>query len=162
MWQMKSKELKALSTLTNDELQALMATVEGGGVSSLISLTVGEVLQMLTDDNYMHEWLCERCETVDGYLRGLKSLQTDVISLEKLLKSWQKPMKDVEERAYSITEPKVSFVESIITDCVEWYHLHSTAEAQRLAFSDWLVMAKKRAAKTNYEHNLQKLTEKRQ
>lgn len=62
-----------------------------------------------------------------------------------------------EERAAQAGVVFPSFQESVLCDCVDWFHLHSLDEAEQIPFSNYLVMKRRKSADTLYERNLNQI-----
>lgn len=137
--------------LTETEWSIIYDAVEPVPVN-ILALTVGELLRIVTKQDYMQDY-CER--NADGIVEQARLAKGIIKAVEGLMatvKSWQPPLTaEQQQAAEGVKYP--NFAESVLLECVDAYHLHSTAEAEGLPLADWYLVHKQRSAEARYNYN---------
>lgn len=122
---------------------------------SVFEMTVGEFIECL-DDKFAESFFKNPEELLVTAMGTLKHFRNELDSVNKILKLNEVKLTPEETAAQrGVVFP--SFQESILCECVEWFHLHSIDDAEKLPFSNWLIMKRKRSADVLFERNLNKL-----
>lgn len=155
--------LRRLSALTSAEVEAYRQTAKATEEASFVALPIGDVLRIIVDASHLVE-VCvrltaERSHSVMAFFDTQATLEAGVKWLGKELQAMQRPL-DVKEQAASSLIKWQPFAATVLTDMVEFYGLHSTADAERLPLSDWYLIAKRRANVALYEFYLAKERER--
>lgn len=123
---------------------------------SVLDMTVGEFLEALEPEYAIHKFFYNPEDNLLEAIGKLKSLREQMDDIQKILKL-NEPTLTSEEKAAQAGVVFPSFEESMLCECIEWFHLHSMDEAEALSFSDYLVMKRKKSAEALFERNLNKV-----
>lgn len=119
----------------------------------LLSMTCGEFIEAL-DEAFVTSFFREKraLRAFGKYREYLSELE----EITRYLKRYEVEQSS-EEKAASVGVRFPSLAERILLDTVRFYGLHSTAEAERMPVTDWLLVVKSEGAAAQYQHNLSKL-----
>ena len=146
-------------TPTDIELTSLIETADPVPFN-VYDLTVGEFLPMILDNGNIVEYAVRHADTTAEAASITKGIIQALEVLFNTLKRWEADTDDLQERAAKGVEFP-TFAECVLLDCVEWYGLHSTAEAEKLPVADWFLMKKRHAAQSKFQHNYETLIKKK-
>lgn len=144
--------------LTDDRVKELAASVPPVPLRRpLLSMTCGEFIEAL-DEAYMLRFLRKkRVLTAFGQYREYLSQLEQITAYIRRYEIEQ--TSDEKAAATGVAFPTLS--EHILIECVKHYHLHSTAEAERLPLADWLLMVKSEGSAAKYQHRLTQIQSKK-
>jgi hypothetical protein len=151
-----------MNALNNEVLATLFDEVPAKTVD-IMSMTVGEVASCIISNeslvNYIdkhNDWLItEKIAFFKGFCK----------SAEQVFSYFKKFENDVDAeygRAVGEVGEDISMAESMLLDCVDYYHLHSTSEAEKLPFSDWFMMKRREVVKNAVERRYNKIMVEKQ
>lgn len=119
---------------------------------NILALTVGDFLSMLARPEGVVEYADKHADTDIERVRVAKGITQAVEGLFKVIKSWQpSPTKEQQQASRGVAWP--TFAESVLLECVETYHLTSTAQAEHLPLADWYIAHKHNSATAKYNAN---------
>lgn len=145
-----------INNLSDDALKVLFEEVNPENVD-IMSMKVKEVLACIINAENLVEYAEENRNTVLDKLAFIKGFMN---KSNVIFSSFNKYNNDVSpEYSQAVMEigNSPSIAETIITDLIEWYHLHSTKEAEELPFSDWYIMKRKEAYNGAVERRTQSI-----
>lgn len=123
---------------------------------SVFDMTVGEFLEAMEDDYAYKKFFYDPDANLIEAVGKLKNFRKQMEDVQKLLKMNEPKLSSEETQAQAgVVFP--SFEESMLCDCIEWFHLRSMDEAEALPFSDYLVMQRRKNAEALYNRNLNKV-----
>ena len=118
---------------------------------SLFVMSVGEFIEA-TDEAFVVGLLAKRrAFEAFGMLKTYRDEQKKIADYLKRYET--KPSSDEESASAGIEFPTMQ--ENMLMECVEFYHLRSTAEAERLPLSDYLLMKKYKGASALFQRRHQ-------
>lgn len=122
---------------------------------SLLDMTCGEFILTL-DENYPLTFFKETY--LMDCIGKLKSYKSQMEQIEQYMKLNEFKTSSEEERAkIGIHFP--SFAERILLTVTEFFHLHSFDEAEKIPFSNYLVVMNAKNADSKYERNYNQIIE---
>lgn len=145
-----------INNLSDDALKVLFEEVNPENVD-IMSMKVKEVLACIINAENLVEYAEENRKTVLDKLAFIKGFMN---KSNVIFSSFNKYNNDISpEYSQAVLEigNSPSIAETIITDLIEWYHLHSTKEAEELPFSDWYIMKRKEAYNGAVERRTQSI-----
>ena len=144
--------MRDISPLLNEErMKELAESVPPVPLKKpLLEMTCGEFIGAL-DEGFMLSILREKRALIAfGRYREYLSQLEQITAYIKRYEVEQ----TADEKAASRGVQFPSLGERILIECVKHYHLHSTAEAERLPITDWLLMVKNEGSAAVYQHKL--------
>jgi len=121
----------------------------------VFSMTVGEFIEAC-DDDYVKTFFNDPDEYLIIAVGQLKAYKRDIENVSKILEL-NKIKQDADEAAAAAGVVFPSFGESILAECLEWFHLHSIEEAENVKLTDWLLVKRAKTAEMKYERNLMRV-----
>ena len=152
----KTKDI--LPLLTKELVDELLEKVPAIPLKKpLLSMTVGEFGALVEDEEpYIVKLLSHRkALKAFGLLKQYRQ-EIDGISRFFKLYDYQKTQEET-RAATNIKFP--SFGQRMIIDCVRYFHLNSTEEAEKVKLSDWFTFWMDEASAALYQRNYSKLLE---
>ena len=143
-----------INNLRYDTLEKLYEVVEPMQVD-IFSMPVGEVLQCIFSSESLCNYADEKYKTVIDKLSFIKGFIDKSNTVFSVLNKFNNDVSPEYNQAVLELGNQPSITETMLTDCVGWYHLHSTAEAEQLPFSDWFLMKKREAYNGSVERRTQ-------
>lgn len=90
------------------------------------------------------------------FVSRVKGLKSNLKGIEDFLKSYQTEQTKAEKRAMKgISFP--DFINQILIDLIEFYHLHSVRQAARMKLKEWMLCAQSKMSKTKFQAELNKI-----
>lgn len=146
---------EVLNVLTSEQVEQVIAKIPAYPLAvSLFAMPIGDYLKCTIDGQ--HLWTLVYDKLAYKTFGRLRQFKTDCENLAKYLKRYEVEQSEEEKRA-SFGVPFPSSTERILTTCVKYYHLHSTAEAEKLPLSDYIVAFKDQMSDAMYQRNLSKI-----
>lgn len=145
-----------INNLQYDALEHLFEAVEPMDVD-IFSMKVGEVLQCIINPEMLTAYAEEKFDTVLDKLSFIKGFINKSNVIFNSLNKFNTDVSPEYTQAVLEIGNQPSIGETIITDLVEWYHLHSTKEAEEMPFSDWFIMKKKECYSGAVERRMQSI-----
>lgn len=145
-----------LNNLTDEALTKLFEEINPENVN-IMEMTVGEVLTCILNTQSLINYAEEHRDTVLDKLAFIKGFINKSNALFNSLNKYNNDISPEYNQAVLEIGNAPSTAETIITDLVEWYHLHSTKEAEELPFSDWYIMKRKEAYNGAVERRTQSI-----
>ena len=143
-----------------DVLETLFNETEPMDVD-IMGMTIEDVLTCLMSPESLSAYADTHYDTIIDRLSFIKGF----IKKSNLVFATFKRYANDQSMEYAQAAAEVggapSLQETILTDLVGWYHLHSTSEAQALPFCDWYIMKKKEAYSGAVERRAQALINKK-
>lgn len=155
----KTRTKDILPLLTEERIKKFAADVPPVPLEKpLLSMTCGEFIEAM-DEKFALRLLAEkRALTAFGrYRQYLKELE----GITAYLGRYEVPQ-SADEKAAASGVRFPSMQERILLDCVRFYHLHSTAEAEALPIADWLLVVKSEGSAAQYQHRLNEQQKQKQ
>lgn len=91
-----------------------------------------------------------------GFVSRVKGLKSNLKGIESFLKSYQTEQTKAEKRAMKgISFP--DFINQILIDLIEFYHLHSVRQASRMKLKEWMLCAQSKMSKMKFQAELDKI-----
>lgn len=123
----------------------------------ILEMTCGEFIQSMEDD-FLNEIFKETYlyDAIGKY----KSYKAQMEQIDTYLKLNEFKLSSEEERAQiGINFP--SFPERILMTVTEFFHLHSFKEAEKIPFTNYLVITNSKNADAKFERQFQKIMEQK-
>ena len=124
-------------------------------VSPIIGMTVGEFIECLNED-YYKTFFNDYDELIVVAIGRIKQFNKEVEEITKVLQ-----LNDItesnEEKAAKKGIIWPTFQESMLCNCVDWFHLHSLDEAEKIPLSNYLIYNRKVRAESKYERQLNQI-----
>lgn len=127
-----------LNELTEQEIKALDSVVEKMDVN-IMKMSVGDVVQCIMSEKSLVDYV----ESLNYTIFEKYAFVKGFVEKANLIFSTFKKYNDDVPIEYTLATSNIdglSMVESIIVDCVKFYGLRSTEEAEKLPFGDWYLM----------------------
>lgn len=143
------------------DFNALYEMVEPQQVS-LMSMTVGEVAQCISSAEGLTNYVDSKNWLITEKIAFAKGFTA---AAEQTFRYFQKFENDVDaeySRAVGEVGGDISMAESMLLDCVDYYHLRSTAEAETLPFADWFMMKRREVIKSAVERRYNRILSDKQ
>jgi len=157
----KTKTKRVLPLVTPQNIERLLDLMPTDDSFSLFSLTISDFSGIIDDEG---DWIMKNIFLKEKYaipaFSKLKAFKEQMEQLNSFLKKYEIPSSSEEKNArQGIVFP--SFVQSILTDLVVFFHLKSFDEAEKYHLSDWLMIWQKRASESLYQYKLNKAYEQK-
>ena len=121
----------------------------------IISMTVGEFIEAC-DDDYIMRFFQDKGQLLVVAIGKVKQFNKEMENISKLFKlNETKPTNDELTAQKGVVFP--TFQETMLCECLEWFHLHSLDDAEKIPLSNYLIVKRKKTAEARYERNLNKL-----
>lgn len=125
---------------------------------SLLQMSVGEFVLALEEDFALGLLRERRALVAFGRFR---TYMEEMERITKYIKSYEvKPTADERKAAEGVKFPTLG--ERILIDCVRVYGLHSTAEAERMPITDWLLTVKSEGSAAQYQRRMDEVYRSKQ
>lgn len=120
----------------------------------LLKLSCGEFIKRL-DDKFAMAFFVPDAEVFEAFGKYRQFMQelrdvTDYIKRYEVEQS-------ADEKAAAGGVDFPTLPERILLDCVRFYNLHSTEDAERLPICDWLLVLKSEGSAAQFQRNLSKI-----
>lgn len=120
----------------------------------LLKMTCGEFIAAL-DEGYAMSFFGRRERALVAFGRYRQFL-TEMEGVTAYIRRYEVEQSGEEKAAaQGVSFPTLQ--ERILLDCVRFYHLHSTMEAERLPIADWLLTVKSEGSAAQYQRKLSKI-----
>lgn len=149
-----------LPLLTQDTLKELLEKVPAVPLKKpVLSMTIGEFSEIVEDEELYIANILKTRKALKAF-GMLKQFKQEMEALGKFFKQFEIKRTPEEEAAgKGVLFP--SFIQRVLIDCVKWFGLHSTKEAEKVKLSDYLTFWQDEAANMLYQRNFQKLLEQK-
>lgn len=127
-----------LDNLTKEELEALEKVIEPMQVN-ILKMKVGDVIKCITNEKSFTEYVDSLDYTILEKFAFVKGFINQINGVFKSLDDYNDNVPP-EYQSVLMTTKGLSTPESIIVDCIKYYHLNSTEQAENLPFFDWYIM----------------------
>lgn len=118
-------------------------------------MTVGEFIECLNDD-YLSTFFSNGDDLLVVAIGRIKQFKTEMEQIQKLLALNEIKLSNEEKAAQKgVVFP--SFEETMLCECVDYFHLHSLDEAEKIPLSNYLIMKRKNSAESLFERNLNRI-----
>ena len=146
----RTKTKDVLPLLTQDTLKELLEKVPAVPLDKpLITLTVGEFGEMVEDEETYIGKLLKHRKALKAFGR-LKQYKQEIEAISKFFKLYE-IKRTQEEEAAAKGVMFLNLAQRMLVDCVKWFHLKSTEEAEKIKVSEWLTMWQNEAANMLYQ-----------
>ena len=146
---------EVLNVLTSEQVEQVIAKIPAYPLKvPFYAMTIGDYLKCTMDGQYL--WTLVADKMAYKTFGRLRQFRSDCENLAKYLKRYEVEQTEDERRA-AFGVPFPSSTERLLTTCVKYYHLHSTAEAEKLPLSDYIVAYKDQMSDAMYQRNLAKI-----
>lgn len=151
----KKTRTKDIEPLLNDErIRELTESVPPVPLKRpLLKMTCGEFIEALDEAYVLCFFREKRALTAFGRCREYLSQLEQITAYIRRFEIEQTA--DEKAAAKGVSFPTLG--ERILVECVKHYHLHSTAEAERLPLTDWLLVVKAEGSAAKYQHRLSQI-----
>lgn len=137
--------------LNQIEFDAIYNSVEAADVN-IAEMSIGDVLGFMVDSDRLAEYAESHATDTVERVRLCKGIIKAIERLVEVVKSWDtEPTQEERQAAKGVNFP--TLIESVLLDTVEFYSLHSTADAERLPLSDWMIVKKAKSAERKFQRN---------
>ena len=149
-----------LPLLTQDTLKELLEKVPAMPLKKpVLAMTVGEFGEIVEDEDAFVAKLLKHRKALKAFGR-LKQYKQEMEALSRFFKLYEtKKSQEENNAAKGVVFPNLA--QRMLIDCVRWFHLNSTEEAEKVKVSDWLTFWMDEAANMLYQRNYQKLLEQK-
>ena len=146
---------EVLNVLTSEQVEQVIAKIPAYPLKvPFYAMTIGDYLKCTMDGQYL--WTLVADKMAYKTFGRLRQFRSECENLAKYLKRYEVEQSEDERRA-AFGVPFPSSTERLLTTCVKYYHLHSTAEAEKLPLSDYIVAYKDQMSDAMYQRNLAKI-----
>lgn len=144
-----------IEELSKEELDVIDKFVEPMDVN-IMKMSVGDVIRCIMSEKTLAEYVESLDYTVFDKFAFVKGF---INKANAVFKSFEQYSTDIpiEYTVVSSNVKGLSTVESIICDCIKFFHLHSTDEAEKLPFGDWYLMKKEQCVSQCIERKYNKM-----
>ena len=125
------------------------------GDKSVFEMSIGEFLQCLTDD-YAQQFFSNPDELLVVAVGRLKHFKSEMDNVNRIL-SLNEIKLTAEEKAAQRGVVFPSFGESVLCETVEYFHLNSFDDAEKIPLTNYLIMKRKKGAEALYTRNLNRI-----
>ena len=122
----------------------------------IIKMTVGEFLEALDPAYAIEKFFSDPDELLVNAVGRIKTFKKEIEDISNVLKVNEISL-SVEEKAAQRGVVFPSYEESVLCECVEWFHLHSLDDAEKVPLSNYIVMHRKHSAEALFDRNLNKI-----
>lgn len=146
--------LSAMNVLTIDDFNQLLEECEAVELDKpIVNMTCGEFIETL-DDDYIETFFKE--EKLFIAIGKLKQFRNEMEQINRFLKLNDfEPTMDEKQAQNGVHFPTLG--EKILLTVTEYFHLHSFEEAEKIPFSNYLIIHKANTADAKFERNLNKI-----
>ncbi len=141
-----------LPLLTQDTLKELLEKVPAVPLEKpLLSMTVGEFGEIVEDEDAFVAKLLKHRKALKAF-GMLKQYQQEMEALAKFFKMYEiKKSQEENNAAKGVVFPNLG--QRMLIDCVRWFHLNNTEEAEKVKVSEWLTIWQDEASAALYQRN---------
>lgn len=149
-----------LPLLTQETLKELLEKVPAVPLKKpVLAMTIGEFGEIVDDEDTFVAKLLKHRKAFKAF-GLLKQYKQEMEALAKFFKQYEiKRTPEEEAAAKGVLFPNL--IQRMIIDCVNWFHLSSTKEAEKVKLSEYLTFWMNEAANMLYQRNFQKLLEQK-
>ena len=152
----KTTTREVLNVLNGDQITQLIEALQPYPLEvPLLMMSVGDYLRITGGGEDAMAGLLSEPLAYKAFGR-IKQLRKEVEQLTKYLQRYE-VVQEPEEVQAQQGVPFPTPAERVLTTCVKYYHLHSTAEAERLPLSDYVMAFKDMASDAIYQRKLAKI-----
>lgn len=149
-----------LPLLTQDTLKELLEKVPAMPLKkSVLAMTVGEFGEIVEDEDGFVAKLLKHRKALKAF-GLLKQYKQEMEALAKFFKLYE-TKKTQEETAAAKGIVFSNIAQRMLIDCVKWFNLNNTEEAEKIKVSEWLTMWQDEAANALYQRNYSKILEQK-
>lgn len=136
--------------LTQDTLKELLEKVPAMPLKKpVLAMTVGEFGEIVEDEDAFVAKLLKHRKALKAFGR-LKQYKQEMEAIAKFFKLYDvRRTADESNAAKGIVFPNLA--QRMLIDCVRWFHLNSTEEAEKVKLSEWLTLWQDEAANMLYQ-----------
>lgn len=158
---MATTKMRELLPLLNEErIRQLAAEIPPRPLDKpLLHMTCGEFVEAL-DEQYAMSYF-QREELAFDAFGKYRQFLDEMQAITAYLKRYEVTT-DADEKAAAQGVEFPTMQERILLDCVRFYSLHSTVEAEKLPLGDWLLVVKSEGAAAQYQRRLAKIQQNKQ
>lgn len=149
-----------LPLLTQETLKELLEKVPAVPLKKpVLAMTIGEFGEIVDDEEQYIANILKHRKAFKAF-GLLKQYKQEMEALAKFFKQYEiKRTPEEEAAAKGVLFPNL--IQRMIIDCVNWFHLSSTKEAEKVKLSEYLTFWMNEAANMLYQRNFQKLLEQK-
>ena len=149
-----------LPLLTKELLEDLLKNIQPVPLKkALFKMSVGEFGELVEDEETYIAGLLKQRKALKAF-GMLKQYRNEMKVLEGFMKMYDYNRTQEERNAaVGIKFPNLS--QRMLIDCVRWFHLRTTEEAEKITVSEWLLFWQDEASSALYQRNFQKLMEQK-
>lgn len=149
-----------LPLLTQDTLKELLEKVPAMPLKKpVLAMTVGEFGEIVEDEDAFVAKLLKHRKALKAF-GLLKQYRQEMEALSKFFKLYDtKKTQEETAAAKGIVFPNLA--QRMLIDCVRWFHLNSTEEAEKVKFSEWLTLWQDEASSALYQRNYSRILEQK-
>lgn len=127
-----------LDQLDKEELEALERVIKPMDIN-ILKMKVGDIIKCITSEQSFAEYVDSLDYTIIDKFAFVKGFMNQINGLFKSLDKYNDNVPP-EYQSVLMTTKGLSTPEAILVDCIKYYNLHSTREAEELPFFDWYIM----------------------
>lgn len=141
-----------LPLLSEDSFKELLEKVPSVPLKKpILSMTVGEFSEIVESEELYIANILKTRKALKAF-GMLKQYKQEMEALSGFIKRFDtKRSPEEEAAAKGVLFP--SFIQRILIDCVNWFHLNSMKEAEKVKLSEWLTFWQNEAANMLYQRN---------
>ena len=149
-----------LPLLTQATLKELLEKVSAVPLKKpVLAMSIGEFGEIVVDEEIYIAKLLKHHKALKAF-GLLKQYKQEMEALAKFFKMYEiKRTQEEEAAGKGIVFPNLA--QRMLVDCVKWFHLKSTEEAEKVKLSDWMTLWQDEAANMLYQRNYQKILEQK-
>lgn len=148
----KTRTRDILPLLTEETFKEVLEKVPAVPLKKhLLEMSIGEFSGILEDESAYIANILKQRKALKAF-GTLKSYKTEIEGIVNFLNRFE-TRRTQEETAAAKGVLFPNMVQKMIVDCVGWFGLHSTKEAEKVTVGEWLTMFQNEAANTLYQWN---------
>lgn len=129
---------------------------------SLMEMTVGDVARCISSPEELTRYADDKHWTTIEKIAFVKGFAIAAKNTFDYFSKFKSTSNTDYDRAVSEVGGDILLAETMITDCVSYYSLHSTKEAEELPFSDWFIIKRKEVVENAIQSRYNKILEQKQ
>lgn len=147
--------------LTKEEMSVMYDMVDPINFN-VFDIKISEFIEFCEDPKKLIDKLQNDNEEIDilEIIANVKGFNDNVSKIFEYLSKFEiQQTQDEKNATKGIDFP--NFFETMLIDCVEWFHLNSMEQAENIKVSEWFLFKKKQLANQKYENNYSLIMDKK-
>lgn len=153
----RTKTKDILPLLTKERVDDLMEKIPVVPYKQIIGMTIAEFGELMMDEtDYIYRNIIRKNKRFLDCFGKIKDLKTQLDGLNNFIGKYNRQLTNEEKQAQrGIMYP--TFIQRVLLDIVDYFHLKSFDEAEKKTVADWLLVYQNKAAESLYNYNYQRI-----